>query len=249
MTEQEMAQANLILKIRTGSKLYGTNTLDSDSDYLGVFIPNKKYVLGLSKCEQVEYKTNPSDSGKRNSKTDTDMTLYSLPKFIKLCYENNPNLLETMFVDDKNLLYCNNYGKRLLESFPIFVSKRAKHRFLGYANSQRKKVLNKNPIGNRKEYIEKYGYDIKFASHLIRLLSEGLTLLVEGKLHFPIDHNRYIRDIKEGKYDINQVLAKADELESFVEQAYISSSLPHSPDYNKIEDLQITMLGDFWKNG
>jgi len=243
-----MAQANLILKIRTGSKLYGTNTENSDSDYLGVFIPNKEYVLGLSKCEQVDYKTNPSDSGKRNTKTDTDMTLYSLPKFIKLCYENNPNILETLFVDKKNLLFCNEYGKRLLESAPLFVSKRVKHRFLGYAHSQRQKILNKNPIGTRKEYVEKYGYDVKFASHLIRLISEGLTLLVDGKLMYPIEHNRYIIGIKEGKYELGQVLTKADELESLIEQAYVTSKLPHSPNYEKISELQIKLLEDFWNS-
>jgi predicted nucleotidyltransferase len=128
--EQDMAENNLILKIRTGSKLYGTATDNSDSDYLGVFIPNKEYVIGLKKCEQVDYKTNPANSGQRNSKTDTDMTLYSLPKYIKLCYENNPNLIETLFVDDKNLIFCNEYGKKLLNSASLFVSKRVKHKFL-----------------------------------------------------------------------------------------------------------------------
>lgn len=246
MKEQEMAENNLILKVMVGSKLYGTDTVNSDKDYVGIFIPNKEYVMGLSKCEQVEIRSNPSDSGHRNSKDDTDTVLYSLPKFIKLAHENNPNIIEIFFVDPQHQVFCNEYGKRLLESFPFFISKRVKHKFLGYAHSQKMKVLNKNPIGNRKEYVEKYGYDVKFASHLIRLLSEGLTLLVEGKLHFPIDHNRYITAVKEGKYDMGQVMAKADQLESLVEQAYVNSTLPNSPDRDAIEDLQIEMMEDFW---
>jgi hypothetical protein len=109
------------------------------------------------------------------------------------------------------------------------------------------KLLNKNPIGNRKEYLEKFGYDVKFASHLIRLLTEGLELLIEGRLAFPITHNRLVRDIKEGKLDLNQVLAKAEQLESLVEEAYVKSSLQHSPDLEAINNLQIQMLEDFWK--
>ena len=39
MEEREMALNNLILKIRAGSHLYGTNTIDSDEDYIGIFLP------------------------------------------------------------------------------------------------------------------------------------------------------------------------------------------------------------------
>ena len=245
--EQKMAQDNLILKVRTGSKLYGTNTKNSDSDYTGVFIPNKEYVLGLLTCEQVDIRTNPTDSGKRNTKNDTDITLYSLPKFIKLCADNNPNIVELLFVNKKNIIYCNSYGKRLLDASHFFISKKVKHRFLGYAHSQRMKILNKNPIGNRKEYIEKFGYDVKFASHLIRLLVEGNELLLNGKLEFPIPHNRLIRDIKEGKFTLAQVLTKADQLEAVAEELYGKSPLQNRPDYDAISDLQMEMMEEFWE--
>jgi len=247
MEERTMAEKNLILKVMVGSKLYGTDTKESDADYVGVFIPNKEYVMGLKTCEQVEFRTNPSDSGHRNTKSDIDMTLYSLPKFIKLCAENNPNILEVLFVDDKHKIFCNNYGQKLLNAFPLFVSKKAKHRFLGYVHSQRMKLLNKNPIGDRKEYIEQFGYDVKFASHLIRLLVEGNELLLTGRLEFPIPHNRLIRDIKEGKFTLEQILAKADQLESLSEELYVKSDLRHSPDYEAISDLQIELLEKFWK--
>jgi len=247
MKEQEMAQRNLIFKAMVGSKLYGTDTPKSDRDYVGVFIPDKEYVMGLKNCDQVEIRSNPSDSGRRNDKDDTDCTLYSLPKFIKLAAENNPNIVELFFIDDKHIIECNNYGKRLIESFPFFISKKAKHRFLGYAHSQKQKILNKDPIGNRREYIEKFGYDVKFASHLIRLLVEGNEILQTGKLEFPIPHNRYIRDIKEGKFKLEQVLTKADQLEALAEELYVRSDLRHKPDYDSISNLQIELLEDFWK--
>jgi len=248
MQEQEMAKKNLIFKAITGSKLYGTDTPQSDADYVGVFIPSKEYVLGTKTCEQVEFKTNPSDSGKRNTKTDVDMTLYSLPKFIKLCSQNNPNILELLFVDKNHTLVTTPYWEEIKANTHLFVSKKVQHTFLGYAHSQKQKVLTKNPEGNRKIYIEKFGYDVKFASHLIRLLVEGLELLNNGQLRFPITMNRYIRDVKEGKYPIEQVLTKADELESLILQSSVTSKLPYSPNYEELSKLQMNLLERYWKD-
>jgi len=36
---------NIIVKMKFGSHLYGTATVDSDLDYKGVFLPSKKEVL------------------------------------------------------------------------------------------------------------------------------------------------------------------------------------------------------------
>lgn len=249
MIEREMAERNLILKAMVGSNLYGTESKDSDKDYVGIFIPDEEYVLGLPTCDQVEVRTNPSDSGRRNNKDDVDTVLYSLPKFIKLAYGNNPNILEILFVDNKHKVFCNEFGERLQKAFPLFVSKRIKQTFLGYAISQKRKVISRKPIGDRKVYIEKYGYDVKFASHLIRLLEEGIQLLTEGELTFPIPNNRFIRDIKLGKYSMDEVLRKAESLENLIETAYIISKLPNKPDYDAISKLQIDLLRDFWSKG
>lgn len=246
MKEQEMAERNLILKVMVGSNLYGTETENSDKDFVGVFIPDKEYVLGLKTCEQVDFRSNPSDSGHRNDKNDTDCTFYSLPKFIKLCAENNPNIVEILFADKKHILFSNKYGDKLLEAAPLFISKKVKHRFLGYAHSQKQKLLFKQAEGGRVEYYEKYGYDVKFASHLIRLLTEGLELLVDGRLSFPITHNRLVRDIKIGKFKMEEVLAKADQFESLIEEAYVRSTLPYGPDVDKISNLQVNLLETFW---
>lgn len=247
MQEREMAKKNLIFKAITGSKLYGTDTPKSDADYVGVFIPDKEYILGLKTCEQVEFKTNPSDSGRRNTKDDTDMTIYSLPKFIKLCSQNNPNILELLFVDKNHILYTTPYWEEVLANTHLFVSKKVQHTFLGYAHSQKQKVLTKNPEGSRREFIEKYGYDVKFASHLIRLLVEGLELLDNGQLRFPITMNRYIRDVKEGKVPLDKVLAKADELESLIMKSSALSKLPYSPNYEELSKLQMNLIERYWK--
>ena len=41
---------DLIVKMKFGSHLYGTDTEDSDVDYKGVFLPAKKEILLNKKC-------------------------------------------------------------------------------------------------------------------------------------------------------------------------------------------------------
>lgn len=307
MQEQTIALQNTIFKVMSGSHLYGTNTEDSDKDYLGVFIPTEDYVVGIKRVEQVEWKTNKSDSNKGNTKEDVDCTLYALPKFIHLITQNNPTVLELLFAPDKCIVQDTEFGKRLRAAYPMFISKKCKWTFLGYAYSQKQKVLNKRdrysqfievldkvndlekqgytelperlslntdlieagtwrcyekgqPIpdvkariqkeigeyGHRIESIKKIGYDGKFMSHVLRLLSEGLQALVEGRIELPLPDNNLIRDIKLGKYTLEEVLKLCEEKEKYIEEAYIRSTLQNSPDVNKINELQKNLMLEFW---
>ena len=143
MYEQKMAEKNLIMKVMVGSHLYGTETENSDKDFMGIFIPDRDYVLGIKKVEQVEIRTNPTNSGHRNTSADTDTVLYSLPKFIHLASQNNPNIVELFFAPEKNIVFDTPYGKRLREAYASFISKKVKHTFMGYAFSQKQKLMYK----------------------------------------------------------------------------------------------------------
>lgn len=307
MLEQEMAEKNTILKFLAGSYAYGTNTENSDKDYIGVFIPDEEYVLGNKKCEQVQIRTNPSDSKKQNTKDDTDTVLYSLPKFLHLLTENNPTILETLYYPQRNILFCNDLGKRILDNRKLFPSTRVKHTYLGYSFSQKKalthkkerwvelgKALNKldtwekegkttlpeillipsalredkkwgeyqdgqeiskvrgllqhqvESYGHRLKDIKEFGFSCKFASHFLRLLDQGLQFLIEGELTFPLPNNNLIRDVKLGKLKLDEILKIGEEKENLVEQAYVRSKLPHNPDREQIDKLQIGILKDFW---
>lgn len=247
MIEQKMALDNLIYKVRLGSNLYGTVTDNSDEDFGGIFIPEKDYVMGIKRCDQVELSEKTSNSN-RNQKGDMDYTIYSLPKFIKLAIGNNPNIIEFFFAHNTCVLKCNEYAKRLMESYPLFISKKAYHTFKGYSYSQRKKLeVKRMNMTGRTELAEKFGYDTKFASHLIRLLLEGQQLLMEGKLTLPLPQNNLVRDIKIGKFSLNWVLDKAVELEKLVDLAYTNSKLQYSADLKAINELQIQLIEDYWK--
>lgn len=242
-----MALDNLIYKIRVGSVMYGTNTETSDEDFGGIFIPDKDYVIGIKRCEQVILSHKISKT-KRNTKGDTDYTVYSLPKIMSLLGANNPNIIEFLYAPTQCILFKNNYAEELMSNKHLFLSKKAYHTFKGYSYAQRQKLETKRcNMTGRTELALQFGYDTKFAGHLIRLLLEGLEILVEKNLTFPLTQNNLIRNIKLGKYDLTWILNKAEELEKLIDEAYIKSNLQKEAQWKKINKLQIKLLEDFWR--
>lgn len=155
-------EKNKILHVVVGSNLYGTNTPDSDEDYSGVFIAPKRYYLGLDKVEEVDCSfTSKRDDGK-NDTDAVDFKLYELRKFMKLCMENNPNILEHLFVPEDKIIECNSLGDLLLIHKEIFPYKGLKQKFLGYAFSQKHKMMIKtdNYTGLNAFYAWLIGYTL-----------------------------------------------------------------------------------------
>ena len=94
-------------------------------------------------------------------------------------------------------------------------------------------------FGSRQELVSKYGYDTKFASHLIRLLKEGKELLVTSDLKFPLAYRGSLRAIRAGKFSMDDVLSFAGVIESEVESLYDVTGLPHYPNRELVEKFVI----------
>ena len=115
-----------IFECVTGSRLYGTNTPESDYDYRGVCIPPMEILLHpFMNFDQ-------KDSGFEQE----DRSIYGLSKFFKLCADANPNIIELLFVPEKNILFSNTIWDKIIENRDLFISKKAKFTFTGYAFSQ-----------------------------------------------------------------------------------------------------------------
>lgn len=240
MQEQKMATDNLILKTVTGSHLYGTERADSDLDYMGVFIPSKEYVLGLKTCEQVELSEKHKD-------VPIDYTCYSVMKYIHLAIQNNPNILSLLYTPPERINHCNEYGRILLDNRDLFLSKKAYHTFRGYAHQQKTKMVIQKREGKRKEDVEKFGFDPKFAMHLMRLYYECIDIMVNGTLVYPSPHRRLLLDIREGKKELDWIFAESTRLEALIDEAYVKTTLQHSADSVKIEEIQMEMLETYWR--
>lgn len=240
MRERAMAVNNLILKTVTGSHLYGTERADSDFDYTGIFIPTKDYMLGLKRCDQV-------DVSEKHKDVPIDYTCYALHKYIKLAIENNPNILSVLYTPESRISFVNEYGKALLDNRNLFLSKKAYHTFRGYAHQQKTKMVIQKREGKRKEDVKKFGFDPKFAMHLIRLYYECLDIFVNNTIVYPSVHRRVLMDIREGTKSLDWILGEAARLESLIDEAYVKSDLQHGANLVAIEKMQIDMLESFWE--
>ena len=112
-----------------GSQAYGTNTPESDIDVKGLCIPPKEYFLGFRKnFEQAE------------GKDPYDMVIYGIHKFFKLAAECNPNIIEILNTDPEDWVVTHPLFEKLYEKRDMFLSRKARHTFSGYALSQLKRI-------------------------------------------------------------------------------------------------------------
>ena len=88
---------------------------------------------------------------------------------------------------------------------------------------------------NRKNLLQKYGYDTKFASHLVRLMLEGKELLSTGRLEFPLKYADKILEVKQGKWKMEDVLEYAQQVEDEVQNW--ETDLPKNSQYDKIQSV------------
>lgn len=134
----------IILKIRAGSYLYGTNTSNSDRDYLGVYLNTKEELLGLQKSEELTQNIESKSEDGRNTKDAVDCKFYELRKFCSLALKCNPTILEILFVNKENILEITPEGEELLKLRYEFLSKHLCNSFMGYAIAQERKAFTKS---------------------------------------------------------------------------------------------------------
>lgn len=242
MNTKEFAEKNLILKVYGGSIAYGLNSEDSDIDIRGVCIAPIDYYLGLHRFENQESTRIRSD-GK-----EEDVVIYNLNKFIDLAaVKCNPNIIEMLFVEKNHILFKNQIGEDLLSIRDKFLSKKAYYSFGGYAYSQLMKIKNRTYPNSdkRRQDIEKYGFSLKHAVHLVRLLKMGIEILVDGKVEVLRHDNNELLDILRGKRTLREVEDLAEHLRKLLDEAYVRSPLPTHPDMNFLNDWLVETILEF----
>jgi predicted nucleotidyltransferase len=130
MNVQNLAEQNRIFYTRAGSNAYGLATSTSDEDFRGVFIGLPDNLIGLHPVEHCEL------SG--------DNMLFELRKFLVLAKDCNPNIIELLFMDESDILLQNEWWLRVKAQRELFLTKKAKFTFSGYAMAQLKKIRGHN---------------------------------------------------------------------------------------------------------
>jgi len=235
----EWLNTRTILLTITGSIAYGTNTDLSDTDYRGVCIPPEEYLLGLKTFN--EYNTTGGKTFK-NTKDDIDIAIAHINKFVVDAMAGVPNNIEILFTKPEHIIIKDQFGDELISHRHDFLTKTLKHKFGGYAHAQLKALITKGSNGTgRQDLINKYGYDTKFAMHSIRLLTSAIQILQTGDFSTFRTNRTELLSIRNGKFTLEQIIIIINELDVELNEIYETSTIPHKPDYNKINKWLIEL--------
>jgi predicted nucleotidyltransferase len=236
-----------------GSNAYGVANDSSDWDMVGFCVPPKDLVFPhlagtiqgfgrqIQKFVCYQHHHVRVDSDRRTY----DLNSYNIVHYFHLCMDNNPNMLDSLFTPRDCIVHSSQVSEMVREKRHIFLHKGAWHRYKGYAYSQLHKMSNKKPEGKRLATVEEFGFDVKFAYHLVRLLGEIEQILSEGDLD--IRRNReHLKAIRRGDVSEADIRQWAAEKEHTLERLYESSSLPHRPNEDAIKQLLLDCLEEHW---
>jgi len=235
----------------TGSFAYGVSGDDSDSDVYGFCIPRKDMVFPhlageipgfgnqIKRFEQYQqHHIRDEQAGKQY-----DISIYNIVRYFQLCMENNPNMIDSMFVPEHCILHITPIGQMVREQRRLFLHKGSWFKFKGYAYSQIRKAETRKPEpgSNREKIIAEHGWDTKFGYHTVRLILEAEQILTEGDLDLT-RWREHLKAIRSGLVPLADVKAWFQDKELSLDKLYNESKLRHSPDVPSIKRLLLDCL-------
>jgi predicted nucleotidyltransferase len=240
-----------------GSVAYGVSSDTSDVDVYGWAIPPKDDLFPHLRGEVPGFGTpRPRFEQYQEHHVEDrdalaghgrmyDLTIYGIVKLFKLAMENNPTVIDSLFTPANCVLHSTRVGNLVRENRRLFLNKGAWPKFKGYAYSQMHKLAIKQPQGKRAELVEKHSYDLNFAYHVVRLLTEVEMILVEQDIDLQ-RNNEQLKAIRRGEWTEERLRAWGAEKEAHLERAYAESTLRATPDEPKIRALLLDCLEDHY---
>lgn len=202
----------VIYRCVIGSRAYGLDDENSDTDRRGIYLPPAELHWSLYGVpEQLE-----NDA--------TQEVYWELQKFITLALKANPNVLECLYspiVESATPL-----GRELLTMRDVFLSKLVFQTFSGYVASQFKKMQTDIRNQGRVKW--------KHVMHLIRLLLSGTHVLRSGEMMVNVDlHRDRLLLVKRGDMPFTEADSWRKKLQIEFESAFQTTKLPDRPDYER----------------
>lgn len=100
---------------------------------------------------------------------------------------------------------------------------------------------NRNP--KRAALEEKFGFDLKHACQLVRLLRLGKEILDTGKAQvYRTDDREELLAIKNGAWKYEDLISYADKIEAELKESYKNSKLPNQPNVKLLDNLCIEII-------
>lgn len=227
-----------------GSIAHGTkyekdnpNELD-DIDIMGIFLGWEQDYLGFKNFDHFTLQ-----------KDEYDIVCYDLKKAFNLLMKGNPNILGHLWLREEHYIYVSYLGRKIIRNRELFLSKECYKSFMGYAYSQLQKMTQNQAyegyMGKKRKILkDKFGYDPRNASHLIRLMHMCIEFLDTGKVNVYRDNAAELISIKKGEWSLEAVGLESNRLFKEAEEKFKTTALPERPNVEAIEKLQIEILKD-----
>lgn len=231
-----------------GSVAYGVSNDSSDMDIYAFAIPHREMMFphlrgeipGFDQCsvqfEQYQQHHIQDNAALGGRGRVYDITVYAIAKYFRLLTENNPNIIDSLYVPDNCVLYASPIGAMLRERRRLFLHKGCWNKFKGYAYGQMHKLRTKQPEGKRKTLVDEFGYDVKFAYHVVRLLGEVEQLLLHHDMDLTRDAEQ-LKAVRRGEWSLLKLEDYFAAKEADLERVYLASSLPDKADTRAIRQL------------
>ncbi len=200
----------IIYRCVVGSRAYGLDNDESDTDQRGVYLAPAELQWSLFGAPE-QFEDNATQS-----------CYWELQKFLTMALKANPNILECLW--SPMVEKTTQLGAELLAHRKVFLSQMIFQTFNGYALSQFKKI--EQDIRNHGEVRWKH------AMHLLRLLVTGAATLRTGNVPVRVEADRArLLTVKRGEVSWAEVDAWRKELHCDFERALAETKLPERPNY------------------
>ena len=234
-----------------GSVAYGVSSDASDCDVYGFCMPPKDfvfphlagYVPGFSTQVPSFDQFQKHHIKEKDTRKEWDLQIYSIIKYFRLCMDNNPNMIDSLFTPDNMVLTRTKIANMVRDKRKIFLHKGSWHRFRGYAHSQlaKLKVKDPKPDSRRYEMVQQFGFDVKFAYHVVRLIDEVEQILEYGDIDLQRDRER-LKSIRKGEWSLEDLQNWFKEKEKSMISLYENSKIPSYPPEEEIKQLLLECL-------
>jgi hypothetical protein len=254
---RETAERCTILRGLVGSTVHGLNVNDGieDRDEMGICVEPLENAMALwDPFEQFIYRSAAEREGRANARStggDLDLTIYSLRKWARLALKGNPTIMLLLFTPEDQLVYCDELGAELRALTSSIVSRRVQGPFLGYLQAQKQRLTGARGQKriHRPELEEMYGFDTKYAMHMLRLGFQGVELLTTGRLSLPMrePERSFLLDVRRGNVSEEECLTRAEELERQLTDLAATSPLPEQAEETKVQDWVTAVYRRRWR--
>lgn len=218
-----------------GSHAYNLNGPNSDMDHRGFFFADPEHFWGLTAGPE-----------QKEGLTSEDSVFWEFRKFVKLCSSSNPNVIECLFTDSRDVLVnCLASSTMRTNAREWFLSKKCQVTFGGFAHQQFQKIVRNEDWSS--ETMRKH------AMHCARVIMFGLQIAETGNLVVKFDPHtnpgdvNFLRSIRSGlvqqEYAVNWIAQNIEKMKT----AFDKSNLQAEPRHEEINEFVIqTMEIQYW---